>query len=68
MNESTEAKWLRANWNSETLRRFENQWIAVIGEGNIVANVKIDLLREQIAREYSQDLPLYAFIYFGPIQ
>jgi Family of unknown function (DUF5678) len=61
---SPEANWLRQNWNRETLGKYEHKWIAVKNdEITSFSNNLESLLSETIKKD-----PLYAFVYFGPLQ
>jgi len=74
MAQSTEAGWLLRNWNREFLGNYQNQWIAVLGEG-IIGNAETFPALVSRISEYSVDdfntvpiNPLYAFVYFGRLQ
>jgi hypothetical protein len=59
-----EAIWLRANWTREAIGKYEKQWIAVKGNEVIDSSYNLEgVLDATIARN-----PLYAFVYFGPLQ
>lgn len=61
---TTEASWLRQHWNRESLEKFENQWIAVKNTEIISHASSLDsVLSQTITLD-----PLYAFVYFGPLQ
>lgn len=70
MAESTEAKWLRENWGSDTFYRYENQWIAVEGNEVIASGENIDQVMDEVdTKRLLQDRnPLYAFVYFRELQ
>ena len=61
---SVEARWLRANWDANSLGSYEGKWIAVKGEGVEASDQSIANL---IERTRSFD-PLYAFVMLGPRQ
>jgi hypothetical protein len=74
MEESIESKWLLNNWNSDTLGRYKNQWVAVLGE-RIIANAESFTTLSNILTDYRDNNlrvqkidPLFAFIYFGRLQ
>jgi hypothetical protein len=59
-----EATWLRENWNPERLGQYKNLWIAVKGTAVIQSSSSLDeILSETIRRD-----PLYAYVYFDPLQ
>jgi hypothetical protein len=61
---SAEATWLRQNWNRDAIGQHEQKWIAVKEQQVIASARNLDeLLRATIAQN-----PLYAFVYFGPLQ
>jgi hypothetical protein len=61
---SQEANWLRENWNMETLGQYKGQWIAVLSDQIIEHSSSLDeILSQTIGRN-----PLYAFVYFEPLQ
>ncbi len=74
MEQSTEARWLLNNWNRDILGRYQNQWIAVLGE-NVIGNAEtFSLLKQRISDYRPNEFnivpvnPLYAFVYFGRLQ
>ena len=74
MEESVEAKWLLNNWNLDTLGRYKNQWVAVLGE-KIIASAESFSLLSSILSDYRDSSykpqkidPLFAFVYFGRLQ
>ncbi len=66
MPESTEALWLRTHWNEESLGRYRNRWIAVLGEEVVSSDEDLDALMNRFL-EYRQK-PLFAFVFFGRLQ
>jgi hypothetical protein len=59
-----EAQWLRDNWNLSALGQYKLKWIAVIGQQVIDNSPELDQLLE---RTFEKN-PLYAYVYFGPLQ
>ena len=61
---SSEAEYLRKNWDPEVLGQYEGQWIAVVGSEVIMSHESFEILAaETISRR-----PLYAFVTFEDIQ
>jgi hypothetical protein len=61
---SPEATWLRANWNRDRLGQYEKLWIAVKDTAIIYSSPNLEtILSETIQRD-----PLYAYVYFDPLQ
>lgn len=59
-----EAVWLRDNWNREALGKHDRKWIAVKNEGVVASDPALESLLSQTINLN----PLYAFVYFGPLQ
>ena len=61
---TSEASWLRENWNRERLGQYDKRWIAVKSNQVIASNT----LLETLLSDTIEQNPLYAFVYLGPIQ
>lgn len=73
-DESIESKWLRENWNTEILGKFDGMWIAVMGTIIIASNESDSGILNDINRYFSDvpiilnPKPLLAYVYFGQLQ
>ena len=69
MPESTEAQWLRRNWNREKLGNYDKSWIAVLGNEVIAYSFSLaQVVRSIQAAQGENAKPLYAFVVLGRLQ
>jgi hypothetical protein len=69
MSESIEAEWLRLHWSEEYLGRYRSNWVAVRGREVIASGENLEDVMDKVnAVGYTEEKPLYAFVYFGELQ
>jgi hypothetical protein len=67
--ESTEARWLRENWDPEILRSSENKWIAVREVEVVASGEQLEqVVEEAEGANEGRSKALYAFVFFGELQ